>query len=62
MVTDPSVHPGPIPVFMPDRSKRSGGPKPAIAYSGHRDHLDRSIVITPIGDRDRSGATLAGGR
>jgi hypothetical protein len=23
MVTDPSVHPGPIPVFMPDRSKRS---------------------------------------
>ncbi len=29
------------------------------AYSGHRDHPDRSIVITGIGHRDRSEATLA---
>jgi hypothetical protein len=28
------------------------------AYSGDREHLDRSIVNTRIGDRDRSGATL----
>ncbi|QRK12831.1 hypothetical protein JQX13_24025 [Archangium violaceum] len=31
-----------------------------IAYSGHRDHPDRSIVITWIGHRDRSEATLTG--
>jgi hypothetical protein len=30
------------------------------AYFGHRDHLDRSIVITQSGHRDRSAATLGG--
>jgi hypothetical protein len=30
------------------------------AYSGHREQPDRSMVNAPIGDRDRSGATLAG--
>ncbi len=29
------------------------------AHSGHRDQSDRLIVITPIGHRDRSEATLA---
>ena len=32
------------------------------AHFGHRDQSDRSIVITPIGDRDRSEATLASRR
>ncbi len=31
----------------------------SAAHSGHRDHRDRFIVITPIGHRDRSEATLA---
>ena len=31
-----------------------------IAYSGEAEHPDRPIVNAPIGDRDRSGATLAG--
>jgi hypothetical protein len=39
--------PGDVKVFTP-------------AYSGHRDHRDRRIVITQIGHRDRSEATLAG--
>jgi len=30
-----------------------------VAHSGHRDHSDRLIVITPIDHRDRSEATLA---
>jgi len=29
------------------------------AHFGHRDHRDRAIVITRIGHRDRSEATLA---
>jgi uncharacterized protein len=29
-----------------------------LAHFGHRDHRDRSIVITRIGHRDRSEATL----
>jgi hypothetical protein len=32
-----------------------------IAHFGDRDHGDRSIVISSIGDHDRSGATLGGG-
>jgi hypothetical protein len=31
------------------------------AYSGEAEHPDRFIVNAPIGDRDRSEATLAGG-
>ncbi len=31
-----------------------------IAYTGEAEHPDRPIVNAPIGDRDRSGATLAG--
>jgi hypothetical protein len=31
----------------------------APAHSGHRDHSDRLIMITPIGHGDRSEATLA---
>jgi hypothetical protein len=31
------------------------------AHFGDRDHLDRFIVISPIGDHDRSEATLGGG-
>jgi hypothetical protein len=30
------------------------------AYSGEAEHRDRLIVNAPIGDRDRSEATLAG--
>ncbi len=30
------------------------------AYTGEAEHRDRSIVNAPIGDRDRSEATLAG--
>jgi hypothetical protein len=30
------------------------------AYFGEAEHPDRPIVNAPIGDRDRSGATLAG--
>jgi hypothetical protein len=30
----------------------------SCAYFGHRDHPDRTIVITQIGHRDRSAATL----
>src|SRR6266849_6873563 len=30
------------------------------AYTGEAEHSDRPIVNAPIGDRDRSGATLAG--
>jgi hypothetical protein len=30
------------------------------AYTGEAEHPDRPIVNAPIGDRDRSGATLAG--
>jgi hypothetical protein len=29
-----------------------------IAHFGDRDHPDRFIVISSIGDHDRSGATL----
>jgi hypothetical protein len=32
-----------------------------LAYSGHREQPDRSMVNAPIGDRDRSGATLGVG-
>ena len=32
----------------------------STAYSGEAEHRDRLIVNAPIGDRDRSGATLAG--
>jgi hypothetical protein len=32
-----------------------------LAYVAHRDHPCRRIVITCIGHRDRSEATLAGG-
>jgi hypothetical protein len=32
-----------------------------IAHSGHREQPDRSMVNAPIGDRDRSGATLGVG-
>jgi hypothetical protein len=31
------------------------------AHFGDRDHVDRFIVISPIGDHDRSGATRGGG-
>jgi hypothetical protein len=30
------------------------------AYTGEAEHCDRSNVNAPIGDRDRSEATLAG--
>ncbi|HET9492333.1 MAG TPA: hypothetical protein VFR64_21625, partial [Methylomirabilota bacterium] len=30
------------------------------AHTGEAEHPDRPIVNAPIGDRDRSGATLAG--
>ena len=33
---------------------------PYCAYTGEAEHSDRPIVNAPIGDRDRSGATLAG--
>jgi hypothetical protein len=33
---------------------------PRGAYSGEAEHRDRLIVNAPIGDRDRSEATLAG--
>jgi len=32
-----------------------------LAHFGDRDHGDRFIVISSIGDRDRSEATLGGG-
>jgi hypothetical protein len=32
----------------------------SAAYSGEAEHRDRLIVNAPIGDRDRSEATLAG--
>jgi hypothetical protein len=31
------------------------------AHFGDRDHVDRFIVISVIGDHDRSGATLGAG-
>jgi ATP-dependent DNA ligase len=31
-----------------------------LAHTGEADHSDRLIVNAPIGDRDRSVATLAG--
>jgi hypothetical protein len=31
-----------------------------FAYTGDREHPDRTIVNAPIGDRERSEATLAG--
>ena len=33
----------------------------ASAHFGDRDHVDRFIVISVIGDHDRSGATLGAG-
>ena len=41
------------------RPTGGGGIEDALdADSGHRERHDRCIVITPIGDRDRSVATL----
>jgi hypothetical protein len=39
MVTDPSVHPEPIPVFMPDRSERSRWTETRRFASRARNHM-----------------------
>jgi Glycosyl transferase family 8 len=45
---------------IPAPAKRGGHTGGRIAYSGEAEHRDRLIVNAPIGDRDRSEATLAG--
>jgi predicted ATP-dependent serine protease len=49
------AHEDNVTVLLVHHERKAGG-----AYTGEGEHRDRSMVNAPIGDRDRSEATLAG--
>ena len=48
------------PLGAPSSDTAGIAAAPSAAYTAEAEHRDRSIVNAPIGDRDRSGPTLAG--